>query len=75
MQATQEALPKKYLNPQQAAEYLGVQPRTLEAWRHRGGGPRYALISNRLCRYSVADLDDFMHSRIRTSTGDTGAER
>lgn len=72
MQTAQEVLPKRYLTPKEAAEYIGVTVRTLEAWRHRGGGPRYALISNRLCRYQVAHLDAFMASKIRTSTSDTG---
>ena len=38
------------LNENQAAEFLGVSARTLQAWRVRGGGPRYVKIG-RSVRY------------------------
>ena len=65
-----------YLNQKQSADYIGVKERTLEAWRHRGGGPKYGLISNRLVFYRLEDLDAFMEARLRSSTSDpgTGAE-
>jgi hypothetical protein len=67
-------LPKRYLDVHQAADYIGVTPRTLEAWRHRGGGPVFLRISNRLVKYRIEDLDTFMESKLRTSTSDNGDE-
>lgn len=36
------------LTTRQAAEVLGVSPRTLEDWRLRGGGPVYRKVGRRL---------------------------
>lgn len=36
------------LNTQQAAAYLGLKPCTLEAWRCRKRGPRYAKLGSRV---------------------------
>jgi predicted DNA-binding transcriptional regulator AlpA len=56
-------------NTLEAAEKLGVRPCTLEAWRHRGGGPKYVKFG-RAVRYYDNDLDQFIESRTRTSTSD-----
>ena len=61
-----------YLRQRAAARYIGVSERTMEGWRHRGGGPKYGLISNRIAFYRVADLDAFMEARLRTSTSYMG---
>jgi hypothetical protein len=55
-----------------AAAMLGFTTRTLQAWRHRGGGPNYVRISSRCIRYRLADLQDFAAERVRTSTSDAG---
>ena len=60
------------LTTPEAAEYLGVRPCTLEAWRCRGGGPRFRKIG-RAVRYGRNDLDEFIESRTRTSTSETEA--
>lgn len=44
------------LKQHEAASVLGVSPRTLESWRHRGGGPKYLKISSRCIRYRLSDL-------------------
>jgi hypothetical protein len=45
MQLTSVAAdPDAALNENQAADFLGVSVRTLQAWRVRGGGPRYCKI-------------------------------
>jgi hypothetical protein len=44
-----------------------VSPRTLEAWRVRGGGPTYIKIGKRAV-YDTRDLDAFMEARRRVST-------
>lgn len=52
----------------QAAQYLGdLKPETLEAWRCRGGGPRFVKLG-RSVRYRESDLDAFIESRLRAST-------
>jgi hypothetical protein len=44
-----------FLDTRAAAELLGVSPKTLEAWRARGAGPRYTRVG-RLVRYRREDL-------------------
>ena len=56
----------------QAAAALGITPRTLQMWRHKGGGPVFVRISSRCIRYRMADLESFAAERVRTSTSDCG---
>ncbi len=58
------------LKQSEAAAILGVSPRTLEAWRHRGGGPLFIKISARCIRYRLADLLEWQrqHEQINTIT-------
>ena len=65
MQASQ------FLTTKRAAEYLGLRPNTLEAWRCRGGGPRYVKLG-RAVRYRVTDLNDWIESRTRENTIERG---
>ena len=58
---------KRFLNSEEAADYLGLQRTTLEAWRCRGGGPRFVKLG-RAVRYRQADLDDWIESRVRDNT-------
>ncbi len=51
-----------------AAAYLNLQPGTLEAWRCRGGGPKFIRLSARAIRYRQSDLDEFVKERVKTST-------
>jgi len=60
------------LNQKQAAKILTVKEKTLEAWRTRGGGPRFKRIG-RLIRYTPNDLQEFVRSSTRASTSDRGA--
>lgn len=55
------------LNETQAAEYLGLSVRTLQAWRVRGGQVAYARLG-RCIRYRLEDLDDWIKSNRFTST-------
>ncbi len=59
---------------EEAAIILGVTPRCLENWRHRGGGPSYVRISARCIRYRRSDLKSWVEERVRTSTSDRGTE-
>jgi excisionase family DNA binding protein len=55
------------LTETQAAPVIGVSPRTLQAWRVRGGGPPFVK-AGRNVRYRPADLQAWMTDRTRTST-------
>lgn len=60
------------LTERAAADLLAVSPRTLQAWRIRGGGPRYVKIAAAV-RYRPEDLAAFIDSETRRHTADTGA--
>lgn len=62
-----------WLDRQAAAEYLGVNVDTLAQMATRGTGPRYSKPSKRLVRYHVRDLDLWLESSTRTSTGNDAA--
>ncbi len=53
---------KQKLNTQEAADYLGLQPNTLEIWRCRHKGPRYSKLGSRVV-YDLSDLDAFFASK------------
>ena len=55
-----------------AAAFLGLTKRTMQAYRHRGGGCRYIRISSRCLRYRRIDLRLWAEARMRTSTADPG---
>jgi len=61
--------PRSFIN-REAAEYLGISPRTLEKLRQTGGGPKFRKIGSAV-RYLEADLQDFLDraARINTSQG------
>ncbi len=59
----------------EAAQILGLRPRTLQDWRFRGKGPKYLSYSGRAVRYRIADLAAFMESHVRTSTSETAAAK
>ena len=61
------------INEKAAADFLGLNNRTLQGFRYRGGGPRYVRISSRCLRYRRVDLHDWAETQIRTSTSDPGA--
>ena len=52
----------KKLNTQEAATFLGLQASTLEAWRCRKIGPRYAKLGRRVL-YDQNDLEVWFASR------------
>jgi predicted DNA-binding transcriptional regulator AlpA len=60
------------LNENQAAEFLGISVRTLQAWRVRGGGPRYLKIG-RSVRYQRRELVAFQQDHTVGSTTEAGA--
>jgi predicted DNA-binding transcriptional regulator AlpA len=60
--------PLPMLNQEQAAALLAVEPRTLEAWRLKGGGPQFVRLSRRCVRYRPADLEAWIAARVAAST-------
>jgi len=63
------------LTVDQAAEYLSFQPRTLDAWRVRGCGPKFVRVSARAVRYRIEDLVEWAAERIQSSTAEDSAAR
>lgn len=55
---------------EEAARLLGVSPRCLEAWRYKGGGPRFVRISARCVRYRRSDLHAWLEERLKASTSE-----
>ena len=61
----------KRMKTADAATYLGLSGRTLEAKRVTGGGPKFLKLG-RAVRYDVDDLDAWLAGCVRTSTCDPG---
>jgi excisionase family DNA binding protein len=58
---------RELLNEAQAADYLNVSARTLQAWRVQGRGPLFTKLS-RAVRYRRADLDAYVARGVVQST-------
>ena len=56
------------LTPAEAAEVLGVPPRTLADWRHRGTGPPWLRVG-RHARYPADDFDAWVASGVEQAAG------
>lgn len=63
---------KALMTESAAADFLGVSIRTMQAWRVRGGGPRYAKMGKAV-RYRPSDLDAFVAENMAASTSEVGA--
>ncbi len=55
-----------------AAAFLGLTERTMQAYRQKGGGPKYIHLSSRCLRYRRIWLLEYAEARVRTSTSDPG---
>ena len=60
------------INESEAGEFVGVGARAMQAWRQRGGGPRFIQISARCIRYRRADLRDWAETKVRANTAEYG---
>jgi excisionase family DNA binding protein len=49
----------KLLTPSEVSKILGIPELTLQNWRTRGGGPRFAKIGKHV-RYRPADLNRWL---------------
>jgi DNA-binding transcriptional MerR regulator len=59
------------LDTPDAAELLGISPRTLEDWRWRGIGPPFYKLGRRIVRYRAEDLLAFaLKSKRQNTAGD-----
>lgn len=58
----------------QAAEYLGVSPRTRAVWRSTGRHSLPAIKVGRLAKYSTAHLDAFIARNTVCSNVPAGAD-
>jgi excisionase family DNA binding protein len=63
------------LNTQQAATILGVSKAFLERDRWAGAKIPFIKVGSRAVRYRISDLDDYIESKQRRSTTDTGELR
>ena len=62
------------IDERRAAEFLSLSVRTLQGFRHRGGGAVFYRISSRCIRYRRSDLRAWVEARMRSSTSDPGRE-
>lgn len=56
--------PHNVLSECQAAKYCGVSPGTLRLWRTKGTGPAFFRCGEKLIRYRLRDLDEWILSRL-----------
>ena len=65
--------PDALLTQGEVARLLRCSPRTLEKARYLGSGIPHVRVSGRMIRYRVADVREFIRSRVRRSTSDDGS--
>ena len=58
---------KDTLTEREAAQFLGVAPRTLNNWRYHNLGPAYTRVGRRAIRYLLPDLKAYQRQQ-RTTT-------
>ena len=58
-----------------AAKMLDLKARTLEEWRHRGGGPPFVRLSQTCVRYPLDSLMAWIAERTASSTAEEAARR
>ena len=69
----QVALGNRFLRPREAAEILGLSPRTLDRRRSRGLGPAYYKFGSAV-RYRLSDLNAWAGTR-QDMAGDMKPDR
>jgi hypothetical protein len=62
------------LNEAEAARFLNISPRTLQAWRSRGFGPPFVRIG-RAIRYRRCDLEQWASAGIVEHRSPTSTSR
>ena len=56
------------IKEREAAQFLGLSVRTLQAYRWRGGGPQFIQLSKRCIRYRRSDLTAWADNKLRDNT-------
>jgi predicted DNA-binding transcriptional regulator AlpA len=56
-------IPERYLDNEQAAQYLKLSPRTLDRQRLTGEGPQFRKFGRRVV-YAIEDLEAWANERI-----------
>lgn len=56
-------IPRVWVAPDGAAEYLSVSARILEDWRRAGTGPAWHRAGGRLIRYRLSDIDAWVEAQ------------
>jgi predicted DNA-binding transcriptional regulator AlpA len=56
-------------NTEQAAQFLGMSPRTLANWRCREDGPKFIRLSRRSVVYRPLDLQEWLRDRTTAPYG------
>lgn len=69
-----EGVYPSYWTETQLAKFLQVSPRTLQAWRYRGGDTPPFVKVGRAVRYEPAAVKAWARERERRSTSDPGPE-
>lgn len=54
----------RWLTRAEAADYLGIHPRTLANWAAVGRGPRYSKPSGTSCMYRLDDLHAYLQAHM-----------
>ena len=60
----------RLITEKEAAEYLGVTRRALQAWRLSGKGPQFVKISQRCVRYRLREINIWAEQKLRSSTSE-----
>ena len=55
-----------FLSETEAAQYLSLSVKTLRRWRFARRGPTYAKLNNKLIRYHLPELDEWMDQQTIT---------
>ena len=55
-----------FLTESEAAKYLGISKKTLQRWSFDHKGPAYAKLNNKLIRYHLPELDEWMDQQTIT---------
>ena len=64
-------VPPRYVDTRQAAQMVGLSPRTMEYYRTTGQGPAFSRLGGRV-RYAVSDIERWVRARRRYRTGGAG---
>jgi predicted DNA-binding transcriptional regulator AlpA len=59
---------EQYLKECEVARRIALKPKTLEAYRLRGGGPKFYKIGPRLVRYRWSDVEAWLRTCQRSNT-------